>query len=66
MKLGLKGKRVLVTGSSKGIGYAIAERFLLERAKVYITSRSKLNLLKSSKKIAAENPLKDFDLYPLS
>ena len=53
MKLGLKGKRVLVTGSSKGIGYAIAERFLLERAKVYITSRSKLNLLKSSEKIAA-------------
>ncbi len=53
MELGLKDKRVLVTGSSKGIGYAIAERFLVESSKVYITSRSKLNLLQSSKKITA-------------
>ena len=32
----LEGKVAIVTGAAQGIGYAIAERFLRERAKVII------------------------------
>lgn len=39
MELGLKDKRVLITGSSKGIGLSIGEGFLNEGAKVVLTSR---------------------------
>ena len=39
MDLGLQGKTVVVTGASKGIGYATAEAFLKEGAKVAVCSR---------------------------
>jgi NAD(P)-dependent dehydrogenase (short-subunit alcohol dehydrogenase family) len=44
MDLGLRGKRVLITGGSKGIGLACARAFLAEGAAVAITSRSESNL----------------------
>jgi NAD(P)-dependent dehydrogenase (short-subunit alcohol dehydrogenase family) len=44
MNLGLEGKVVLVTGGSKGIGFACAEAFLAEGARVAICSRSQENV----------------------
>jgi NAD(P)-dependent dehydrogenase (short-subunit alcohol dehydrogenase family) len=44
VELGLKGKAVLVTGGSKGIGLACAEAFLAEGARVAICSRAKANV----------------------
>lgn len=40
MDLGLRGKTVLVTGSTAGIGFASARRFALEGASVVINGRS--------------------------
>ena len=44
MDLGLLGKKVLITGSSQGIGKSIAYSFLEEGADVVITSRKKSQL----------------------
>ncbi|MCY0860416.1 MAG: SDR family oxidoreductase [Sulfolobaceae archaeon] len=47
MDLGIKNKKVIVTASSKGIGYAIAKRFLEEGAHVLISSHNEENLVKA-------------------
>lgn len=49
MDLGLKGKKVLVTGGSKGIGLACARAFIAEGARVAIVSRSQENLNQAKK-----------------
>ncbi len=48
MDLGLKGKSVIVTAASKGLGKASALEFAKEGAHVLISSRSK-DELKSTK-----------------
>jgi 3-oxoacyl-[acyl-carrier protein] reductase len=54
MDLGLQNKRVLVTGSSRGIGEAIARGFLNEGAKVCITSRDPKKLFETEKILVKE------------
>jgi NAD(P)-dependent dehydrogenase (short-subunit alcohol dehydrogenase family) len=44
MDLNLAGRVVIVTGASKGIGFACAEAFAAEGAKVALVSRSQANL----------------------
>ena len=44
MELNLKDKHVLITGGSKGIGYACAAAFLAEGARVSLVSRSREHL----------------------
>jgi len=53
MDLGLKGKNVLITGGSKGIGFACAQAFRSEGARVAIVSRSQANL-DAAKKILGD------------
>lgn len=47
----LKNKRVLITGGTSGIGYAIAEKFLSQGAAVIITGRNETNLKAAKEKL---------------
>lgn len=53
MDLQLKGLRALVTGSSAGIGYAIAELLYKEGATVYLNGRSQLRVDEALKHLHA-------------
>jgi 3-oxoacyl-[acyl-carrier protein] reductase len=54
MDLGLKDKRALVTGSSRGLGYATALALAKEGCKVAINGRDEFNLLEAAHKIHKE------------
>jgi NAD(P)-dependent dehydrogenase (short-subunit alcohol dehydrogenase family) len=53
MNLGLKGKVVIVTGGSKGIGLACARVFLMEGGRVAIVSRKPANVDAALRDLAA-------------
>ncbi len=48
----VRGRRVLVTGGSRGIGYMIAQGFLSAGATVYITARKKLACEAAAKRLS--------------
>ena len=54
MELGLKNKVVLITGGSKGIGFACARAFAQEGAKVAIVSRDPANLARAYEQLKEE------------
>jgi NAD(P)-dependent dehydrogenase (short-subunit alcohol dehydrogenase family) len=53
MDLGLKGKRAIVTGGSRGIGKAIARQLAEEGADVVITARTKDQVTKTAAELSA-------------
>jgi 3-oxoacyl-[acyl-carrier protein] reductase len=54
MDLGLAGRRVLVTGGSQGIGFAVARGFLAEGCSVTIAARDEARLKASVERLARE------------
>jgi 3-oxoacyl-[acyl-carrier protein] reductase len=53
MELGLRGKRVLITGGSKGIGLAIGQALAAEGASVGLVARDAATLAAAAEKLAA-------------
>ncbi len=56
MDLGLAGKHALVTGSTAGIGYALAKGLLAEGASVVITARTEASVDSALKRLKADVP----------
>jgi len=63
MDLQLKNKRALVTGSSRGLGYAIAHLLATEGCRVAINSRHLQNVTESARKLVAET---NAEILPLA
>jgi NAD(P)-dependent dehydrogenase (short-subunit alcohol dehydrogenase family) len=51
MDTGLKGKKVLVTGSTSGLGYGIADAFIQEGSRVIINSGTEKNVTAAVKRL---------------
>lgn len=50
----LEGKKILLTGGSRGIGYAMAKKFVSEGAKVVITGRNEHSLKISAEELSCK------------
>jgi NAD(P)-dependent dehydrogenase (short-subunit alcohol dehydrogenase family) len=62
MDLGLKGKSVLVTGGSKGIGLACAKAFAAEGCRLHLASRDKERLAQAAKALGGDVKIHPVDL----
>ncbi|WP_336967974.1 SDR family oxidoreductase [Sphingobium aromaticiconvertens] len=58
MQLGLENRTAIVTGSTAGIGLAIAERLVAEGAEVVITGRNQTKLDEAAAKIAGHGKVR--------
>ena len=56
MDLKLNGKKAFISGSTQGIGYAIAQQLLAEKAEVIINGRNEEKTKKAVQKLQAEFP----------
>lgn len=57
----LKERNIIITGGSKGIGYAIAKKSISEGAFVIITGRNELDLVNAKKKLGTNCEYTVFD-----
>jgi len=57
MDLGLRGRSVLITGASQGIGEGVAKVFAEEGCNLHLTARNKANLEKVREEIIATYPV---------
>ena len=62
MDLGLKGKSVLITGGSKGIGLACARSFVAEGCRVHLAARDRDRLNKAKDALKGEAQIHSVDL----
>ena len=58
--ISLKGKNILLTGATGGIGESIAERLAKEGCNLFLTSRTEDKLKKLSKKLKSKYKIKSF------
>ncbi len=62
MDLGLKGKSVLVTGGSKGIGFACAQAFSAEGCQVHLAARDPGRLSEARERLKGQVAIHSVDL----
>src|SRR3954454_17083613 len=62
MDLQLKGKSVLITGGSKGIGLACAKAFAAEGCRIYLAARDKDRLAQAARSLGGEMKTHSVDL----
>jgi 3-oxoacyl-[acyl-carrier protein] reductase len=58
MDLGLKGRTAVITGGSKGIGYAVAEELAREGVNLHLASRSADELKSAAQRLTAAHGVK--------
>lgn len=61
----LKGKKILITGASSGIGESCAEYFSKKGAELILVSRNREKLLEISKRLPGESHIYAYDLMDL-
>jgi NAD(P)-dependent dehydrogenase (short-subunit alcohol dehydrogenase family) len=64
MDLGLQGKTAVITGASKGIGYAIAEELAREGVHLHLAARSRDELQRAAEALAARYQIR-IDIHPV-
>ena len=66
MDLGLRGRRVVVTGASKGIGFAVAEQLAQEGCALTLVARSEADLHRAAARLAVHGVPVTVDAADLS